>query len=399
MKRGRGGWRWSAAALLAVLGVIGLALASGCGGSDADATGSRPPAGAERTASQSGGAAKPAADPALPASQLAGERVVLGMEATEVTPELRRAIHAGDVAGVVLYAKNFPTNEAGARLIRRLQAIPRPPGLRDPLLVIVDQEGGEVMRVQGAPYASAEEMGERGPGYSRRQGKLTAATLRRVGVNVDLAPVLDVGRPGGDIAETHRAFGDTAAKVARVGVPFGEGLEAGGIVAAAKHFPGVGSLRENTDVSAREVDFSKAKLRRVDEAPYAPFIAGGGRMVMLSTAIYPAYSKQPAAFSRALVTGELRGRLGFDGVAITDALETTAAQSFGDPGQAAVAAAAAGADLTLFQTLGGAEEAHRALFAALRSGRLDRGEFEASAQRVLNLRATLPGQLGAEPRD
>ncbi len=389
-------------ALLVVLGAVGLALASGCGGSDADATGTLPPVGAERTAdaaTTSGGAGRargatlPAGDPAtakLSPRQLAGERVVLGLEATDVSPELRRTIRDGDVAGVVLYDKNFPTNAAGAALIRRLQAIPRPPGLRDPLLVIVDQEGGEALRVEGAPYASAEEMGERGPAYSREQGKLTAATLRGVGVNVDLAPVLDVGRPGGDIAATHRAFGDTAAQVAKDGVAFAAGLEAGGAAAAAKHFPGVGSLSENTDVSAREVDFSKAKLRRVDEAPYPAFFAAGGRMVMLSTAIYPAYSKQPAAFSRALVTGELRGRLGFDGVAITDALETTAAQSFGAPGKAAVAAAAAGADLTLFQTLGGAEQAHRALTAALRSGRLDRGEFEASAQRVLDLRATLP---------
>jgi beta-N-acetylhexosaminidase len=330
----------------------------------------------------------------LSPSQLAGERLVAGVSGTAVSPSLRAAIHAGELAGVVLFAESFPSRSAGRRLVRELQAIPRPPALRAPLLVMVDQEGGQVARVSGPPSASAEEMGERGAAFSRRQGRLTAANLRGVGVGVDLAPVLDVGRPGGVIAATERSFGDTAARVSATAVPFARGLEAGGVVATAKHFPGFGAARENTDFAVQRIELSKSRLRALDEAPYEAFVAAGGRMVMLSTAIYPAFSEAPAAFTPAIATGELRRRLGFQGVSITDALETAAVEAFGGPGRAAVAGARAGADLLLFTDPGGAEAAHRALLAQLRAGRLDRGRFEAAANRVLRLRSELPRSQG-----
>jgi beta-N-acetylhexosaminidase len=326
----------------------------------------------------------------LSPAQLAGERLVAGVTGTAVSPQLRQAIRAGRLAGVVLFADNFPSRAAGRRLIGQLQAIPRPRPLRAPLLVMVDQEGGQVVRLPGAPSASAREMGERGGSFSRRQGRLTAANLRGVGVGVDLAPVLDVARTGGVIAATERAFGTTPRQVATTAVPFARGLEAGGIVATAKHFPGLGAATENTDFAVQEIDLSKPQLRLVDESPYEAYVRAGGRMVMLSTAIYPAFSEVPAAFTRAIATGELRRRLGFQGVSITDALETAAVDAFGGSGQAGVAAARAGVDLLLFTDLAGAEAAHRALLAKLRAGKLDRAEFLAAAGRVLDLRAELP---------
>ncbi len=110
--------------------------------------------------------------------------------------------------------------------------------------------------------------------------------------------------------------------------------QAGGVAATGKHFPGFGSARVNTDFAVQRLGISKARLRRVDEAPYRPYIAAGGDLVMLSTAIYPAFSGRPAAFTRSIATGELRGRLGFDGVAITDALESVAVRAFGGAAKA-----------------------------------------------------------------
>jgi beta-N-acetylhexosaminidase len=246
-----------------------------------------------------------------------------------------------------------------------------------------------VKRVGGAPSASAEEMGARGVAFSARQGRLTAANLRDLGVNVDLAPVLDVARPGSVIAATERAFGMTAKQVRDTAIPFAEALQAAGVAATAKHFPGFGAARENTDFAVERIDLSRAELRRVDEAPYPAFIDSGGKLVMLSTAIYPAFSERPAAFSRKLATGELRERLGFAGVTITDALETAAVKDFGGPRKAGAAAVRAGADLLLFVDQDGAEQAWRGLVEKLRAGALDRGEFEAAAQRVLGLRADL----------
>lgn len=325
----------------------------------------------------------------LPATQLAGQRIVAGLPGTSISPRLREAIRAGRVAGVVLFAANFPSRAEGRRLIARLQTIPRPPKLRDPLLVMTDQEGGLVKRFAGAPTASAREMGKRGTAFSARQGRRTAANLRDVGVNVDLAPVLDVGRPGGVIDETERSFGATASRVSATAIPFAKALRAGGVVATGKHFPGFGAARENTDFSVERIDLSKRELRAVDEKPYAAFAAAGGEMVMLSTAIYPAFSDAPAAFTRAIATGELRDRLGFDGVTVTDALETPAVEHFGGTAKAAVAGARAGADILLYARLGPAEQAWQALVAKLRTGGLDRGECEEAAQRVLDLRAGL----------
>jgi len=327
----------------------------------------------------------------LTLGQLAGERIVVGFEGRSAPRALRRMIREGKVAGVVLFAANLPTRDAARRLARRLQGIPRPRGLPDPLLVMVDQEGGLVKRIGGAPTASAREMGARGPAFSRAQGRRTARNLRGVGVNVDLAPVLDLATPGGEIAATERSFGATPRRVAKAAVPFAEALRAGGVAATGKHFPGFGAARLNTDFAVERIGLSKRALRRRDERPFRRFAAAGGELVMLSTAIYPAFSPRPAAFARPIATGELRRRLGFRGVSVTDALGTVAVRAFGGPAEAGVAAAAAGVDLLLFASHGEGLRAHRALVRRLRRGAASRPAFEASAGRVLRLRHRLGG--------
>jgi beta-N-acetylhexosaminidase len=336
-----------------------------------------------------GGAPAPDAVSRLAPAQLAGQRLVAGFDGPSAPRPLRRMIRAGRLAGVILFSDNLPGRSAARRLVRRLQAIPRPPGLRQPLLVMVDQEGGLVKRLAGPPSASAREMGLRGGRFSREQGRGTARSVRGVGVNVDLAPVLDVARPAGTIADTDRGFGATPAAVAESAVPFASGLRAGGTAATGKHFPGLGAAPGNTDFAAQRIGLTKPELRRIDEAPYRPFIAAGGDLVMLSTAIYPAFGTRPAAFTRAIATGELRGRLGFEGVSITDALDSVAVRDFAGPGGAALAGARAGADLLLYTDPDSALRAHRALLAELRREDSARAGFEASARRVLRLRQRL----------
>jgi beta-N-acetylhexosaminidase len=333
---------------------------------------------------------KPTLVETLRLGELAGERIVVSIDGSGLTAELRGAIAKGKVAGVVLFEADFPTRAAGRALIDEVQAVPRPRRLAHlPLLVMTDQEGGEVKRVDGPPEASAAAMGREGAAYARRQGHLTAANLKSLGVDVDLAPVLDVGRPGGVIADTGRAFADTAPGVVNTAVPFAEGLEAGGVAATAKHFPGLGAATENTDFEAQTLPLSKGELRDTDMAPYRAYIAAGGRLVMLATAIYPALSPRPAAFSRRIVTGELRHRLGFRGVTITDSLGSAAVAEFGGQREVAVDGAAAGDDLLLFDDLPSALAGHEALVAQLRKGGLKRAPFRAAAARVLRLRAEL----------
>lgn len=336
-------------------------------------------------------APEPSAASRLSLGQLAGQRVIAGFEGTQPPAALTGAVREGRVAGVVLFAGNLPSRAAARRLIAGLQAIPRPSGLRDPLLVMVDQEGGLVKRVGGAPSASARQMGARGAAFSRRQGRLTAANLRNLGINVDLAPVLDVARPGGVIAETDRGFGSTAAQVEEAAVPFAEGLRQGKVAATAKHFPGLGAASANTDFAVQRIGLGAEELRGVDEAPFRAFAEAGGEMVMLSTAIYPAFSPRPAAFAPPIATGELRTGLGFEGVSITDALETVAVRDFGGPARAGLAAAGAGVDLLLYTDLRAGISAQKLLLRRLRSGALPRTGFETSAGRVLRLRHRFAG--------
>jgi beta-N-acetylhexosaminidase len=400
MERGRARRRRLTLAVLAALAAAGFAigavLGSGSGGSGGRPT-VRPP-GQGTTAGGRGGASTEESRPPLVETlrpgELAGERIVVSIDGTGLGAELRAAIAKGKVAGVVLFEADFPTRAAGRALIDEVQGVPRPHRLAHlPLLVMTDQEGGEVKRVDGPPEASAAAIGREGPAYARRQGKLTAANLKSLGVTIDLAPVLDVGRPGGVIADTDRAFGDTAASVAGTAVPFAEGLEAGGVASTAKHFPGLGAATENTDFESQSLALSRGELRSVDTSPYRAYIAAGGRLVMLATAIYPALSPRPAAFSHRIATGELRGRLGFRGVTITDSLGSTAVAEFGGQREVAVDGAAAGDDLLLFDDLPSALAGHEALVAQLHQGGLERAPFLAAAARVLRLRA----ELGPRP--
>jgi beta-N-acetylhexosaminidase len=380
-------------ALLAVGGfAIGAIVGGGSGGSGTGGSGGGRSGGSKGSTGGSTAAEEkqPTLAERLTPSQLAGERVVVSIDGTGLTKELRHAIHSGKVAGVVLFEADFPSRAAGRELIDALQSISRPKLLRAlPLLVMTDQEGGQVKRVDGAPEASAATMGAEGPGYSLKQGRATATNLKSLGVNVDLAPVLDVGRPGGVIAATERSFGETPAAVARTAVPFARGLEEGGVAATAKHFPGLGTASENTDFEAQRLPLSKGELRATDEAPYGAFVAAGCKLVMLSTAIYPAFSNRPAAFTKRIATGELRGRLNFHGVTITDSLGSAAVAEFGGQREAAVDGAAAGDDLLLFDDLPSALAGHEALVKQLHAGALARPPFLAAAGRVLRLRRGL----------
>ncbi len=326
----------------------------------------------------------------LSAAELAGQRLVAGFEGGRAPRKLTRMIHRGRLAGVILFDDNLGSRRHARRLIDRLQRIHRSPGLRDPLLVMIDQEGGLVKRLSGPPTASALEMGRRGRRFSRRQGASTARNLRRAGVNVDLAPVLDVGRRGSAIRAQRRSFGSSPGRVVQAAIPFAAALQRRGIVATGKHFPGLGAAARDTDQAVQRIRLGRSRLRHIDERPYRKLVARNGRMVMISTAIYTRFSHRPAAFTREIASRELRGRLGFGGVSVSDALETVSARDYGGPARVGLAAARAGTDLLLYTGFRAAAKAWSALRARLRAGRIARPRFEQSVERVLDLRARLP---------
>jgi len=327
----------------------------------------------------------------LTTRQLAGSRIVCGFDGRAAPQSLLGAVSAGEIGGVIYFDDNIRSRAQLARMSAAIQAAPRPDPLKPPVVISVDQEGGQVKRLGGAPAASAEQMGSRGASYSRSQGARTAASLKGVGINVNLAPVLDVARPSGFIADQDRAFGTKPGRVSSAGVAFAEGLQSGGVAATAKHFPGLGSTSANTDLRPAKIPLSAGTLRSVDQAPYRAFSAAGGKLVMVSSARYPALRdpKLPASQSAAIVQDELRARLRYEGVTITDSLETPSATQGASDAQVAVRAATAGMDLLLYVHCDAGVRAARALRNGLDAGTIDRASFEESVDRVLAMRAGL----------
>lgn len=280
--------------------------------------------------------------------QLAGQRVVFGFDGTEPPRALLRRIRRGEAAGVILFARNIRSRAQVRSLTDALQRW-RPPG-DPPLIVSIDQEGGIVKRLAGAPRRSAAELGRIGDeSLARAEGRNTARNLRELGINVNFAPVVDIGRAGRIMRAQRRAYSSSPARVTRIAAAFAAGLREGGVAACAKHFPGLGGARHDQDKRNNAIDLPAARLRAEDYAPYEALSKQGLELVMTSTADYPALDPdRPAVFSRRVLVDELRGRVGFTGVTITDSLGVQSATRLGTPEARAVRAARAGNDLLLF---------------------------------------------------
>jgi beta-N-acetylhexosaminidase len=338
--------------------------------------------------SDDGGRSSAASSKALTLPQLVGQHMIFAYDGLAPPQALRKRIARGEAAGIILFARNVRSAAQVRDVVRGLQAIKRPGGLTAPLLVMVDQEGGPVRRIPGGPSRAAAQV--RTAADARADGRTAARVLRSAGVNMDLAPVADVARAGSALEREMRSYGRSPARVASLTVAFAAGLHAGGVRATAKHFPGFGAATVNTDNAPARVGASAATLRAVDEKPFAALIKGGVDAAMLSTAVYPAVDPLPAAFSSRWVGAELRTRLRFRGVAITDDLGTPAVSSFGTVAQRAVRAVRAGVDLPLFSaTYRASAQAAEGLLAAARRGDLSRTTLRAQARRVLALRAKL----------
>ncbi|WP_051814157.1 glycoside hydrolase family 3 N-terminal domain-containing protein [Kitasatospora sp. MBT63] len=342
-------------------------------------------------------AAAPSPPAGPTARQLAGQRVIYSYQGLVPPEDLLAEIRGGRAAGVIFFKDNYADARQFGSAVRQLREARRTSGVRTPLLLMTDQEGGPVRRVPGAPELSARAVGSSADprAAAASAGSGAGKNLAGLALNVNLAPVLDVYRtPGNFIDRKERSFSSDPQAVAELGGTFLTAQQRTGVAATAKHFPGLGTAAtaENTDLAPVTLPVDEATLRTVDEAPYRAAVAAGVRLVMLSWAVYPALdADRPAGLSPAVVGQELRGRLGFRGVTLSDALEAGALRDFGDTGHRAVAAATAGVDLLLCSSGDPAQgrDATTALADALASGRLDPAAFALATHRIADLQAHL----------
>jgi beta-N-acetylhexosaminidase len=341
---------------------------------------------------------RPRASTALSNLQLAGQRVISSYSGLTPPQGLINDITAGQTAGVIFFGGNISSESQIAGVITQLRQAQAQSPISVPLLLMTDQEGGEVRRLPGAPAQSEKQVGASSDPVAAATTAGTGAgqNLAGVGMNVNLAPVLDVFYKSGNfIDQFQRSYSHNPSIAKECGQAFITAQQATGVAATAKHFPGLGSATrsQNTDLGPVTLNVSLTQLHTIDEVPYPAAVSAGVKLVMVSWAIYPALDPSlPAGLSPTIIGQELRGRNNFAGVTITDALEAGALNAFGSTGQKAVTAAGAGMDVILCsaQDVTQAEAATSALATALGNGQLDPTAFNAAVNRVTALRAGLP---------
>jgi len=334
---------------------------------------------------------------ALTPRQIAGERVIYSYSGLTPPQSLLDRISAGEAAGVIFFGDNISSKAQIASVVQQLVKANKTSPVKAPLLLMTDQEGGMVRRLPGEPTLSEKQVGQASDPVAAATAAGTGAgrNLAGAGMNVNLAPVLDVYRTEGNFIDKYgRSYSNDPNVVSSLGKAFVTAQQQTGVAATVKHFPGLGAAAagQDTDEEPVTLDVPQATLRSVDELPYPASISAGVKLVMVSWATYPALdSAHPAGLSPAIVRQELRNRLGFGGVTITDALEAGSLQAFGTTGQRAVTAATAGMDLILCSARDATQgdDAATALASAYQSGQLDQDDFTAAAGRVTALRASL----------
>ena len=332
-------------------------------------------------------------EPTVGLKRLVGQTVVAKLQGAP-SADLIRRVRKGEVGGLIVQPKprhqNLDPQTVSAN-VRQLQEAASA-GDNPRLLVMIDQEGGSVKRLpEGPPDVSPQQLGRSDDeGESHDQGQKTGQYLKGLGINVDLAPVLDVAQPQTADSIKSRTFGSDPSVVASVGVAFAQGRQDAGVAASPKHFPGLGRATVSTDDRAVSIAATTDQLQS-DLEPFKSAIDADSKMIMVSTASYPTLgSRKQAAFSPAIVKGILRDQLGFDGVVITDDLEAPSVTTVTTPGLAATNAIEAGDDLLLFAKSDAAsDKAFGSLITQVKRGHLSRGLLENAYDRITSLKENL----------
>ncbi|MEW5723695.1 MAG: glycoside hydrolase family 3 N-terminal domain-containing protein [Thermodesulfobacteriota bacterium] len=319
--------------------------------------------------------------------ELVGRLLLVGFEGEVFDRTLERLLLEVRPAGIILFQRNTgggPAQVAG--LLDRCQDLARAE-LDRPLLTAIDQEGGPVRRL-GPPFTQAPSQREMAGRMSvdevRVLSEACGRELAAVGLNLNLAPVLDVVTEAAASYMTERTFSGDPHVAGAYGRAVIQGHARSGVLTCAKHFPGIGDVRQDPHYELPLVGHSTTRLKTLEALPFALAVAEGVPAVMTSHVLFRGLDEDhPATFSSRIVTDYLRGELGFNGLALTDDLEMGAVVKHYSIGPAAVRAVLAGGDLLLIcRREDRIREAAGALYEAARSGELPAARIEESSARL-----------------
>jgi beta-N-acetylhexosaminidase len=325
-----------------------------------------------------------------------GQKILLAFQGKEPSPEIIAALKNYRPGGLTLFRSLNIENPAQVRqLTDSLQRFARSLDL-PPLLIGVDQEGGQLMAIgEGTtPLPGNMALGATGSAeLARKAGAVLGQELAAMGINVNYAPSCDVNiNPQNPVIGT-RSFGENPQDVARLAAAMIEGIQAGGVAATAKHFPGHGDTGGDSHHGLPSVPHNLERLQRVEFPPFRAAIDAGVNLVMTAHLALPALDgpdAPPATLSRRILHGLLREELGFKGVIVTDAMDMKAIPQGDALGEGALRAATAGADLLLLTSNPDDQRrVHESLSQAIQSGQLDREAVYTSVERILSLKRWL----------
>ncbi|MGH8071129.1 MAG: beta-N-acetylhexosaminidase [Candidatus Entotheonellia bacterium] len=322
----------------------------------------------------------------LSLAEKVGQLFMVGIEGTEVTPELAAWMATYGWGGVIIFGRNVESPAQLLFLTQGLQAAAQARG-HLPLLIAVDQEGGRVARLKApfTPFPTAAKVGQMGSErLAYHVGDAIATELRAVGINMDMAPVLDVLTNPANTVIGDRAFGTDPQCVARQGVACMRGLHAAGVLAVGKHFPGHGDTRLDSHVALPDSKRTVAQLQACELLPFQEAIAAGLQAIMTAHVIYKAWDPhQPATLSSSILSGILREEMRFSGVIISDDLGMAAVSETLPWEEVPLRALRAGVDLLLIcHHRQRQEQAYARVLSAVQHGELPEALVDRAVARV-----------------
>lgn len=329
-----------------------------------------------------------------------GQLLVAGFRGTTPSPEIIDLIQNHHLGGIILFSRNVQDAQQVLKLTHGLQMIAKRAGHRAPLLIAIDQENGMVQRLGRGTTLFPGNMALGAIGSEQVVYNVAQATgreLKALGINMNLAPVVDVNNNAANPVIGVRSFGEDPREVARLAAAAVKGYRAAGVISDLKHFPGHGDTAVDSHLALPTIARTLEQLEAIELVPFKSGIEAGADSVMIAHISFPdmldkaaSYTRQealPATVSPAIVRGLLREKLGFDGVIISDCMEMNAVAETIGTERAAVMALQAGVDLVLVshtyaRQLGSIE----AIRLALQAGDLSPEVVQRAAERVLRLK-------------
>ncbi len=316
-----------------------------------------------------------------------GQMLVVGFEGLEPSGYILDWLAAGRVGGVILFARNVDTPAQVAALTQACHA-----AAKHPLLIAIDQEGGVVARLRGAFTESPGAMALAAAGseeLAEEVSRVLAVEMRALGINWNLAPVLDLTHNIHNPSVGVRSLGIDPQQVARLGTAQVRGFQKAGVAATAKHFPGKANTPVDPHVNLPVIEEPLDNLWDTDLVPFRAVSDAGIAAMMIThvqfKALEPTY---PSTMSPRIIDGLLRREMGFTGVISTDCMEMKAVTNTYGPGESAVRAALAGASTILFSHTRSAQEAaYSALIEAAQAGRLPEDRIDQAVSKIAAMKA------------